>query len=245
MKEVLGDEIYLPISDQIRRVLDGEHLVFERAMRAGALERHLKYDYTPDFDDTGKVLGFYTMVIDITEAKEVEARLSALARIDNLTGLPNRNHLYERLGEALARSRRGGCPTACLYLDIDHFKSINDTLGHAGGDEVLRQFGKRLRACVRETDLVTRLAGDEFVIVVEGLDQPAAARAIAGKVVRAMLTPFVIEGAERLVSTSVGVAASNGAEEDVDAVLKKADAALYLAKRAGRGGYQSSPADGD
>lgn len=245
MREALGDDIYWPISDSVKQALGGSHVIFERAMKVGSLERHLKYDYTPDVDESGAVVGFYTMVIDITETKEVEARLSALARVDSLTGLPNRNHLYERLDEALARSRRGGFPTACLYLDIDHFKSINDTLGHAGGDEVLRQFGQRLRECVRETDLVARLAGDEFVVVVEGLDQPAAARAVAEKVICAMLPPFVIEGTERSVSTSVGVAVSNGVEEDVDAVLKKADAALYLAKKAGRGGVKTSPADRD
>jgi len=224
MREVLGDEIYLGISDQVKTVLGGTHVIFERATKAGALERYLKYEYTPDVDGSGEVVGFYTMVIEITESKEVEAKLSALARVDNLTGLPNRNHLYERLDEALARSRRGGSPTACLYLDIDHFKSINDSLGHAGGDEVLRQFGKRLRSCVRETDLVARLAGDEFVIVLEGLAQPDAARAVAGKIVEAMRAPFVVEGVDRAVS----------------AILRNADAALYRAKRAGRGGFETS-----
>jgi diguanylate cyclase (GGDEF)-like protein/PAS domain S-box-containing protein len=240
MREVLGDEIYLTISDQIKTVLGGAHVIFERATKAGALERHLKYEYTPDVDGSGAVVGFYTMVIEITESKEVEARLSALARVDNLTGLPNRNYLYERLAEALARSRRGGFPTACLYLDIDHFKSINDSLGHAGGDEVLRQFGKRLSSCVRETDLVARLAGDEFVIVLEGLVQPQAALAVAGKIGEAMRAPFIVEGADRGVSTSVGVAISDGKEHDADAILRDADAALYRAKRAGRGGFATS-----
>lgn len=244
MREALGDDIYLPISVQVKAALQGQRVVFERAIESNGVERHLKYEYTPDIDESGAVLGFYTMVIDITETKAVEARLSALARVDNLTALPNRNHLYERLGEALARSRRGGQPTACLYLDIDHFKAINDTLGHAGGDEVLRQFGARLRACVRETDLVARLAGDEFVIVLEGLHQPEAARAVASKVVAAMRSPIFVEGVERLVSTSVGVAISTGKEQDVDALLKKADAALYEAKRAGRGGFHTSSPSG-
>lgn len=240
MREVLGDEIYLVIEDQITKVLGGTRAVFERPMRAGAAKRHVKYDYTPDFDGSGAVVGFYTMAIDVSDTKEIEARLSALARVDNLTQLPNRNHLYERLSESLARSRRGGFPTACLYLDIDHFKSINDTLGHAGGDEILRQFGRRLVSCVRETDMVARLAGDEFVIVLEGLSQPDAARAVAAKMVEAMRAPFKVEGSERSVSTSVGIAISDGMETDIDAVLKKADAALYEAKRAGRGGIRTS-----
>ena len=240
MREALGDAIYLPIRSEIKEALCGSRVTFERAMTAGTLERHLKYDFTPDIDDSGAVVGFYSMVIDITDAKEIEARLSALARVDRLTGLPNRNHLYERLDEALARSRRAGSPTACLYLDIDHFKSINDTLGHAGGDEVLRQFGKRLRSCVRETDLVARLAGDEFVIVLEGLDQPEAARGVAAKILDAMRPPFIVEGVERAVSTSVGIAISTVSDGDTDAVLKKADAALYQAKRSGRGGFATN-----
>lgn len=239
MHDVLGDEIYLPISDQVKQVLSGRHVTFERAMKVGSLERYLKYDYTPDVDESGTVLGFYTMVIDISEAKEVEARLSALARIDKLTGLPNRNHLYERLGEVLARARRGGRPAACLYLDIDHFKLVNDTLGHAGGDQVLCEFGKRLRACVRETDLVARLAGDEFVIILEGLDEPGGAQAVAAKIIEAMRAPFLIEGLARTISTSVGIAIAHN-EDDVDTVLKNADMALYQAKHAGRAGYATS-----
>jgi diguanylate cyclase (GGDEF)-like protein/PAS domain S-box-containing protein len=243
MREMLGDKTYSAIGDQVKVALGGAHVMFERVIHAGELKRHLKYDYTPDVDGDGRVVGFYAMVIDITESKLFEARLSALARVDTLTCLPNRNHLYERLGEALARSRRGGLPTACLYLDIDHFKSINDSLGHAGGDEVLRQFGQRLSSCVRETDLVARLAGDEFVIVLEGLVQPQAALAVAGKIVEAMRAPFIVEGVDRVVSTSVGVAISDGGEDDADAILRNADAALYRAKRAGRGGFETSAFD--
>lgn len=238
MRDVLGDPIYDAIGDQVQAVLAGTHVVFEQQMQVGDLVRHLKYDYSPDIDESGAVIGFYTMVIDITETKEVEARLSKLARVDGLTGLPNRNQLYERLEEALARARRGGHPIGCLYLDIDHFKTINDTFGHAGGDDVLRQFGDRLRACVRETDLVARLAGDEFVIVLEGLGQPEASRTVAAKIIAAMRLPFVVEGTTLAVSTSVGVAISDGKSDDVDALLKKADAELYEAKRNGRGSYR-------
>lgn len=238
MHAVLGDALYLPVRDQVKQALAGQHVTFERAVRLGADERHLKYDYTPDIDDSGRIVGFYAMVLDVSASKEIEARLGRLARTDTLTGLPNRNQLVERLGEALARSRRGGRPTGCLYLDIDHFKAINDTLGHAGGDAVLREFGARLRACVRETDLVARLAGDEFVIVLEALEESDAASTVAAKIVGAMREPFFVEGSMRDVATSVGIALSTGADDDVDAVLKRADTALYEAKRAGRGGFQ-------
>lgn len=240
MQEALGDEIYLPVRGRVKAALQGERVIFEQPMKVGLSEWHLKHDYTPDFDDGGRVVGFYAMVIDVSKAKEIEASLSLLARVDNLTGLPNRSHLYERLGEALARSRRGGYPTAFLYLDVDHFKKINDTLGHAGGDEVLRQFGRRLRSCVRETDLVARLAGDEFVIVIEGLALPEAALTVAAKIVAAMDVPFVIDAKQYTVSTSVGLAVSSGDGDDADALLKKADQALYEAKRAGRGRFATN-----
>ncbi|WP_081934144.1 GGDEF domain-containing protein [Massilia sp. 9096] len=177
------------------------------------------------------------MGIDITEMKDVQHRLSAFARVDSLTGLPNRAQLYERLGEALARSRRGASATACLFLDIDHFKSINDSLGHASGDEALREFGRRLQSSVRETDLVGRLAGDEFVIVLEGGEQPACAQAVAQKIIEAMRAPFFIAGAPLHASTSIGIAVSSGEDDDADGILRRADEALYAAKRAGRGGF--------
>ena len=235
MGEVLGKEVYADISKQVDAVLKGERVSFEQPLQARGARRWFKFEYTPDFNDAGEVVGFYTMGIDITEMREAQDRLRASARTDALTGLPNRAKIYERLTEALARSRRTGSKTACLFLDIDHFKGLNDTLGHAGGDEALKEFGSRLQSAARETDLVGRLAGDEFVIVMEGVDQPAAARVVASKVIEAMRAPFLIGGEERSVSTSVGVAISAGQGDDADALLKRADQALYEAKRAGAG----------
>ena len=239
MREVFGPRIYDEIKNEIAQALAGNRVSFERAMQAGGIERYLKYEYTPDFDSSGKVIGFYTMVTDLTEMKRIQERLSDLARIDGLTGLPNRNLVYERLTDALARARRTSSGVGCLYLDIDHFKLINDTLGHAGGDEVLRQFGNRLKTNVRETDLVARLAGDEFVIVVEGLAQPESAERVAKNIVDAMREPFSVFGELLTVTTSVGVAIASGPDEDADSALKKADEALYCAKRAGRAGFRT------
>jgi diguanylate cyclase (GGDEF)-like protein/PAS domain S-box-containing protein len=235
--EVMGEELYASVAAEIEAVLSGTRVSFERSLVIGSSERWFKFEYTPDIDEAGVVIGFYTMGIDVTEMKEVQDRLRASARIDGLTGLPNRARLYERLTEALARSKRGVSKTACLFLDIDHFKAINDTLGHGAGDEALREFGRRLQSAVRETDLVGRLAGDEFVIVLEGVDQPAAAQIVASKIIDAMRASFFIAGEERSVSTSVGVAVSEGRGDDADSLLKRADEALYRAKRAGRGGF--------
>jgi diguanylate cyclase (GGDEF)-like protein/PAS domain S-box-containing protein len=236
VREVLGEANYSSIAAQVAATLAGQQVTFEHTMTIDGVALHWKYEYTPDFDADGTVVGFYTMGTDITDLKNIQGRLTQLARVDGLTGLPNRNQLYERLADAIARSRRGAM-IGCLYLDIDHFKAINDTLGHAGGDEVLRQFGARLKACVRQTDTVARLAGDEFVIVLEGMDQPGRGALVAAKIIDAMRYPFDIEGQIRLVSTSVGVAIADGSEHDPDALLKKADEALYLAKRGGKNGF--------
>jgi diguanylate cyclase (GGDEF)-like protein/PAS domain S-box-containing protein len=240
ISDVLGAAAYESIAPQARLALSGERVSFEQSLAIGLSERWFKFEYTPDFDESGATMGFYTMGIDITDMKEAQQRLSASARIDELTGLPNRTQLYERLTEALARSEQGGAKTACLFLDIDHFKSINDSLGHAGGDDALREFGDRLKSTVRETDVVARLAGDEFVIVLEGADQPESAQVVASKIIEAMRPPFLIAGTWRAVSTSIGVAMSDGHGDDADEVLKRADEALYRVKRAGRGGFATS-----
>lgn len=234
IREVLGERFYLSIETEVKATLEGTHSVFERDLFFGTQERHLKFDYTPDFDTNGSVVGFYIMTLDVTDAKNIEAALSAQARLDTLTRLPNRIQVYERLTEALARSRRSSIPTGCLYLDIDHFKAINDTLGHSGGDEALRQFGARLQSCVRETDMVSRLAGDEFVIVLEGIGQPEGATVVAEKIIEAMQAPFIIQDTERTVSTSIGIAVSDTTQESADGLLHRADVALYRAKREGR-----------
>lgn len=235
LREALGERFYAMIAPQVRRVLAGERVSFDRSIMYDSQERHMRFDYTPDRDLSGKIVGFYTMAVDVTNDKKLEAVLSDQARKDSLTGLPNRYEVYARLGDALARSRRSDIPIACLYLDIDHFKSINDSLGHAAGDDALKQFGARLRASVRETDLVARLAGDEFIIVLEGIEQPIGARIVADKIIAAMQSPLTLTGMERSLTTSIGIAVSAGDDENADSLLRKADAALYKAKREGRG----------
>lgn len=240
VRDALGREIYEGIKGHVRSALGGERASFELEIQVGDEKRSYKFEYSPDVDASGVAVGFYTMGIDVTETKAAQARLSAMARFDTLTGLPNRAQLYERLEAALARSRRGVSKVGCLYMDIDHFKTINDSLGHAAGDDALREFANRLRSAARQTDLVAQLAGDEFVIVLEGLIDPAAAAIVAENVIEAMRTPFLIGGGEMAVSTSVGVAVSAGRDDDANALLKRADEALYLAKKAGRGVFKTS-----
>jgi len=168
--------------------------------------------------------------------------LEALAHLDSLTGLANRRQFDERLAHALGRSRRQGLAVALMYMDIDHFKQVNDGHGHAAGDEVLRVFGRRLSACVRAGDLVARLGGDEFVVLIEDLSAPETAEAIAAKLVEAMRESITVEGTTLHVTTSIGIAYS--AHPAVAKTLAAAaDAALYAAKSAGRNTWQLLPTD--
>ena len=237
LREVHGDADYTLVADEVARALRGETVVFERAVAGHGVMHHWRYAYTPDIVD-GDVVGFHAVGTDLSDRRRVEHHLRAQARIDALTGLPNRHQLYEWLAEAIARCHRTSKQLACLYVDIDHFKQVNDTLGHASGDLLLRQFGARLQASVRETDLVARMAGDEFVVVLEGIDRASDAETVARKIVDAMKIPFIIEGQRRSVTASIGVVVASGQEDDPDSLLKKADDQLYAAKRKGRNLFQ-------
>lgn len=159
--------------------------------------------------------------------------LESMARVDSLTGLANRRQFDERLALALTRSRRQGLPIALMYMDIDHFKQVNDRYGHAAGDEVLRSFGQRLAACVRGGDLAARLGGDEFVVLVEDAAAPADAEVIARKLIATMSAGIAVEAATIRVTTSIGIAYCAGTAT-AQTLMSTADAALYAAKEAGR-----------
>jgi|GEM_PF-2482825 len=237
MREVHGEEDYRLVADEIARALRGETLVFERAMTLDGVLHHWQFAYTPDVVDE-RVVGVYAVVTDLSERMRVEHGLRSEARVDTLTGLPNRQQLYERLAEAIARCRRLSTLVACLYLDIDHFKEVNDALGHGAGDELLRQFGARLQAIVRQTDLVARISGDEFVVVSEGVETAADAAVVARKIIAAMQTPFRIAGEDRVVTASVGVVVSSGRDDDPESLLNLADSQLYVAKRRGKNTFE-------
>jgi diguanylate cyclase (GGDEF)-like protein/PAS domain S-box-containing protein len=182
---------------------------------------------------TGRATRMIGTNLDITDRKRLEEALQSAAHSDALTGLANRMALSDRMRVALARGRRSGAGCALLYLDIDRFKQVNDTLGHAAGDALLRDFAGRLRECVRQSDTVARLGGDEFVVLLEDLKEEAAATRVAEKMLESARLPALVDGREVAVSTSIGIAF--GADgEDEQGWLKRADAALYLAKNAGR-----------
>jgi diguanylate cyclase (GGDEF)-like protein len=180
---------------------------------------------------------------DIDRRKHAELQLAHQAGHDALSGLPNRNLFHDRLQRAIARSRRHRALMAVMYLDIDKFKFVNDTFGHHVGDELIREFARRLGACVRNTDTVARLGGDEFAVILEELEDRDAGRRIAEKIVAAMRDEFIAGEVTLSVSTSVGMAFYQGhGEIETDLLIRQADQALYEAKAAGRNTYRVSAA---
>jgi len=188
----------------------------------------------PVLDDAGQVIEWAGVLEDIDERKLDEAKIAHMATHDALTGLGNRVLLQERLQLAAAAAGRG-VTSALLALDLDLFKQVNDTLGHLAGDEVLRQVAARLSGCVREVDLVARIGGDEFAILQHGAAQPAAARALAERLLAAVCAPYSVQGQSIVIGISVGVALITSGTLGADDHLLRADKALYRAKALGRG----------
>jgi diguanylate cyclase (GGDEF)-like protein/PAS domain S-box-containing protein len=176
-------------------------------------------------------------VEDITARRDAELELSHRALHDGLTGLPNRALLLDHLSGALARAERQGTHVAVMFLDLDHFKEVNDTLGHDAGDRLLVDVANRLRRCLRETDTAARIGGDEFVVVCEGLAAPEQAAISAGRIARALRTEITGSHRAIAVTVSVGVATSQGTSAPAD-LLREADAAMYRAKERGRARYE-------
>ena len=171
---------------------------------------------------------------DITDQRRSEARVAYLARHDALTGLPNRHAMLEDLQHLLTRHARGE-DLAVLCLDLDRFKHVNDTLGHAAGDALLRQVAQRLQACARDTDRVVRLGGDEFAVLQCGAPQPDSSSRLARRLIAAIERPFDLDGHSASIGASIGIAVAPFDGETSDALLKNADLALYRAKSEGRG----------
>jgi diguanylate cyclase (GGDEF)-like protein/PAS domain S-box-containing protein len=198
----------------------------------------------PLHDASGAVTHRVHLWQDVSAQKQLDL-LSALAFYDSLTGLPNRNLLKERLARALAAARRNRGAFAVLYLDIDHFKSVNDALGHEAGDELLRQFAARLAQSLRASDSVARWGGDEFVALLEGLDDPRLAARIARKLLRRCSGPYALGGVRQRVTMSIGVSFYPRDGQDIATLLDRADRAMYIVKSRGRDGFhvlQEEPA---
>lgn len=183
------------------------------------------------------VIGRVWSFRDVTERLRTEAKIRYQASHDLLTGLPNRMFFNERLADALAAAAQDQTPMAVMFLDLDRFKLINDSLGHAAGDQLLQEVAKRLRQCLRKHDLVARWAGDEFTLLLTDIDSSEDAVTIAQKILTAMKPNFTLEGQPLHIGSSIGIAIYPNDGEDAETLLKNADAALYRAKDGGRNSY--------
>ena len=180
----------------------------------------------------------HSTVVDISDRKRAEEQIEFHAYHDVLTQLPNRRLFTDRLMQNLTRARRFGNPVAVMFVDLDHFKGINDTMGHASGDELLLAMADRLRSCVREYDTVARVGGDEFTIALSELRQPEDALTVAQKIIDTVQAPLLISGVSVEISASIGIALFPADGNDPETLLRNADGAMYRAKDAGRGTYQ-------
>ena len=186
-------------------------------------------------DRTGKIVTFEGTAEDITNRKAAEAQVNYLAYHDALTGLPNRTLFMDRLENALAGARRKNEKLAVLFLDLDRFKNINDSLGHSFGDQMLKVVAERLRECVREQDTVARVGGDEFLILLSEMEHEAEPALAARRILNAMGRTFVVHGRSMSTSCSVGVSMFPEHGADGETLIKNADAAMYCAKDDGIG----------
>jgi diguanylate cyclase (GGDEF)-like protein/PAS domain S-box-containing protein len=203
----------------------------------GPAERYFESDSNLIRAASGAVTQVVVVSRDITERKQMEAYVLHQSFHDALTGLPNRQLLLDRLGQATAHRERLHAQVAVLFIDLDHFKEINDTLGHAAGDRLLQDVAERLIGCVRDGDTVARLGGDEFVVMLVGLQQIEDAALVAEKIITGVAAACQIEGSELHVSSSIGIAIFPDDGADADTLLRNADIAMYHAKQAGGASY--------
>ncbi len=231
-------------SDGWRRLIDGthDHTSF-RDLRccyrdSDGHTRICRLAGRPILNEAGEFRGFRGTATDITDEVEAQERASHLAHHDALTGLPNRVLFRERLNVALASNTEQTSRVSVICLDLDHFKEVNDTMGHGAGDVLLQQLSNRLMGCVRQSDTVARLGGDEFAIIQVGINQPLDAEELSRKLIEVVRTPFTIEGQDLHIGVSIGISLADINDNDPERLLKNADIALYRAKQSGRATYR-------
>ena len=234
------------VTELIEKLMAGEQ------PRATGLNRNYRKDgetiwcewyHSCLLDEQGRIVSILSFVQDVSSRIQAEERLQYLATRDALTGLPNRLLLQERLAQAIAQAKRNGRHVGVLYIDLDRFKNVNDTLGHRIGDELLKQVTKSLSDALRETDLLARLGGDEFMVIVEDFDDAAVLNRVAQKLQDAIAQPFQIEEHDIYVTSSIGISIYPDDSDDPEGLLKHADVAMYRSKELGRNTYQFFDAD--
>jgi diguanylate cyclase (GGDEF)-like protein/PAS domain S-box-containing protein len=223
--------------DQRRRTLLGEIRTYQMEKRYFHKEGHVVWvllSVSMVHDEEGEPLYFVSQIQDISQRKVLEERLEHRAFHDSLTDLPNRQLFMDRLGQALRRTRRGHKRVAMLFMDLDGFKVVNDSLGHQVGDFLLTVVAQRLRRCLRPEDTLARFGGDEFVVLIEAVDDPAQAVQVAERIMEELRSPFIMEGRDLYVIASIGISLGDARTHDADDLLREADTAMYRSKDEGR-----------
>jgi diguanylate cyclase (GGDEF)-like protein/PAS domain S-box-containing protein len=205
--------------------------------RADGTVMSVEYRSHPIFSE-GRVMGAVVTFSDITQRKEMQEQVWYQANYDALTDLPNRNLFHDRLDQAIAQAARTQGQLALLFVDLDGFKEVNDTLGHDAGDALLKETARRLTGCVRESDIVARMGGDEFTVILPRIDRREDAETVAAKIVQCLAQPFAVMEREVKMSGSVGIALYPNDGATGPTLLKSADAAMYRAKEAGRNAFR-------
>jgi len=220
-------------------------IVISRAMTAEAqkIASQMKAG-VDDFVEWGKPARLIPAVERALRTSEIrrqhrlaEKEMHYRANFDSLTDLPNRTLMLDRLSQAMKKSRRDNTGVLLMFLDLDHFKSVNDSLGHLAGDQLLRKAAKRIAACLRDTDTAARVGGDEFAIILPEANQLATAEAIADKLLKSLSEPFDLDCQQASISASIGITVFPEDGEDAETLLKNADAAMYESKRIGRNAF--------
>lgn len=237
LREVRGDFLYERLKHYLQRAYAGESVIFEYEATYRGKLLHFQAHYVPDYDAEGKVRGVYALTTEITHIKDVERELLRLAHQDSLTGLANRRYFSERVSGVLKHASQNATPVLLALVDIDHFKSINDTYGHAVGDAVLAEMGRCLQHVVREGEVAARIGGDEFVVLCHRIANDKAGEAFVHSLWERLHTTVTVGEISVSVKMSIGAAICQG-ELTPDALMKFADEALYMAKEAGRDTYR-------
>ena len=236
LRAIVGNVAYGNLEAHFDRVFDGHPVTYQRIVKfKNGEQRWIEVKLVPDAAESGHIPGCYSMVTDITEQKQLEERIRHVAHHDSLTSLPNRLLFNDRLGHAISLAKRDTRQFALLYLDLDRFKPVNDTLGHDAGDELLKSVAERIREQVRESDTVARVGCDEFTVILRDTDNRENVVIVAEKIVAALARPFPLERQKRSVDigTSIGIAIYPDDARDHETLIKLADAAMYEAKKRG------------
>lgn len=233
LSEVIGAAAFDEVEEHFAQTLRGHPVTYQRLLKLPNGEsRNIEIKLMPHVANDGTVSGCYAVTTDITEQQQAAERIQHLAQHDSLTGLPNRLLFNDRLGQAIILAKRDSLRFALLYLDLDKFKPVNDTLGHNAGDELLRSVAARIRRQVRESDTVARVGGDEFTVILLAINGRENVAAIARKIIAALSRPFFLARQKQSVDigTSIGIAFYPDDAKDHETLIKLADAAMYKAK---------------